>query len=390
MVWKAGVIERERQLGRLRVLMRQAKVVAILGARQVGKTTLARDYARSIPGPVTHFDLEDPGAVARLAEPVAALAGLRGLVVLDEIHRRPDLFPALRVLVDRPRAPVRFLILGSASSALLKQSAESLAGRIAYHTLEGFSLAEVGEKSAERLWVRGSYPRSFLARTEAESLRWRQDLVTTYLERDLPDLGVTIPSATLRRFWTMLAHWHGQVWKSAEFARSFGVADTTVRRYLDLLSDTFMARILLPFHENIGKRQVKSPKVYLTDSGLLHALLDIRSSDGLDVHPRLGASWEGFAVAQTISHLEARPEECFFWATHTGAELDLLVLRGRQRLGFEIKRTEQPQVTPSMRSALADLRLDRLDVIHAGKETYPLAPRVRAVAFSRLVADVKA
>lgn len=389
MVWKAGVIERERQLGRLRVLMRQAKVVAILGARQVGKTTLARDYARSIPGPVTHFDLEDPGAVARLAEPVAALAGLRGLVVLDEIHRRPDLFPALRVLVDRPRAPVRFLILGSASSALLKQSAESLAGRIAYHTLQGFSLDEVGEKSAERLWVRGSYPRSFLARTEAESLRWRQDLVTTYLERDLPDLGVTIPSATLRRFWTMLAHWHGQVWKSAEFARSFGVADTTVRRYLDLLSDTFMARILLPFHENIGKRQVKSPKVYLTDSGLLHALLDIRSSDDLHAHPRLGASWEGFAMAQTISHLGARPDECFFWATHTGAELDLLVLRGRQRLGFEVKRTEQPQVTPSMRSALTDLRLDRLDVIHAGKETYPLAPRVRAVAFSRLVADVK-
>jgi predicted AAA+ superfamily ATPase len=381
---------RLRHLERLRRLFRESKVVAILGARQVGKTTLARDYARGFRGQVTHFDLEDPAAVARLAEPVAALSGLRGLVILDEVHRRPELFPALRVLVDRPGAGTRFLVLGSASPALLKQSSESLAGRIAYHALEGFSLDEVGAPGTERLWVRGAYPRSFLARTEAESLRWRRDLVATYLERDLPDLGITIPSATLRRFWTMLAHWHGQVWNSAEFARSFGVADVTVRRYLDLLADTFMVRLLPPFHENIGKRQVKSPKTYLADSGLLHALLGVHSRRDLDVNPRIGASWEGFAVTQIISRLGARPEDCFFWATHNGAELDLLVLQGRQRLGFEVKRTEEPRVTPSMRSALADLHLDHLDVIHAGSETYALAPQIRAVAFARLLTDLGA
>lgn len=363
-------------------------MVAILGSRQVGKTTLALDYARTSARSFTHFDLEDPAAVARLTEPIPALRELKGLVILDEIQRRPDLFPALRVLADRPKNGTRFLVLGSASPALLRQSSESLAGRIAYHTLDGFSLSEIEGRAAERLWLRGGYPRSFLARNEAESVRWRRDLVATYLERELPELGVTIPAATLRRFWTMLAHWHGQIWNCSEFARSFGVADTTVRRYLDLLTDTFMVRVLLPFHENLTKRQVKSPKVYLTDSGILHALLDIRERADLDVHPRIGASWEGFAVGQTIRQLEARPEECYFWATHTGAELDLLVVRGRRRFGFEIKRTEEPRVTPSMRSALTDLKLDALDVIHAGKETFPLAPRIRAVSLGRITTDL--
>lgn len=382
------MIERKRHLERLRSLLRQSKVVAILGARQVGKTTLALDLARNSGRSFTHLDLEDPAAAARLVEPVAALRDLEGLVIIDEIQRRPDLFPALRVLADRPRKATRFLVLGSASPALLKQSSESLAGRISYHTLDGLSLDEVAPERADRLWVRGSYPRSFLARTDADAERWRRDLIATYLERDLPDLGVTIPSATIRRFWTMLAHWHGQIWKSAEFARSFGVADTTVRRYLDLLADTFMVRLLLPFHENIAKRQVKSPKVYLTDTGILHSLLGLRSRADLDVHPRLGASWEGFAIAQTMAQLEARPEECFFWRTHTGAELDLLVVRGRRRLGFEVKRTLQPKVTPSMRSALADLHLDRLDVVHAGEETYPLASRIRALALRRITKDL--
>jgi uncharacterized protein len=383
------MIARTPHLQELHAALRASKVVAILGARQVGKTTLALEYARTRRRPFTHFDLEDPAAAARLTEPIPALRDLEGLVILDEIHRRPDLFQALRVLADRPRKNTRFLVLGSASPALLKQSSESLAGRIAYHALDGLSVGEVGAARSDRLWIRGGYPRSFLARSDGESDRWRRDLVTTYLERDLPDLGVTIPSATLRRFWTMLAHWHGQIWNSAEFARSFGVADTTVRRYLDLLSGTFMLRLLLPFHENLAKRQVKSPKVYLSDSGILHTLLDVRSRADLDVHPRLGASWEGYAVAQTISRLRARPDECFFWATHTGAELDLLVVRGKSRLGFEIKRTEEPRITPSMRSALADLKLERLDLIHAGKETYTLAPRVRAVAFARLATDLR-
>jgi predicted AAA+ superfamily ATPase len=240
-----------------------------------------------------------------------------------------------------------------------------------------------------RLWVRGTFPRAFLARTDPESDAWRRDLVKTYLERDLPDLGVTIPSATVRRFWTMLAHWHGQTWSSAEFARAFGVADTTVRRYLDLLADTFMVRLLQPFHANVAKRQVKSPKVYFADSGVLHTLLGLRSHAELDVHPRVGASWEGFAIGQIISRLEARPEECFFWATHTGAELDLLVVRGRCRLGFEIKHSEAPRISPSMRSAVADLELDRLDIVHAGHETYRLTDRIRALSLSRVVADLK-
>lgn len=382
------VITRPKHLAALDSLFRRAPVVAILGPRQIGKTTLARQYAVHRRGPVTHFDLEDPAVVARLAEPRAALDDLRGLIVLDEIHRRPELFPVLRVLVDRPRARVRFLVLGSASPALLRQTSESLAGRIAYHELDGLSVDEVGVARLDRLWLRGGFPRSFLARGEAESAGWRRDLVQTYLERDLPDLGVTIPSATLRRFWTMLAHWHGQLWSSAEFARSFGVADTTVRRYLDLLAGTYMVRLLLPFHENLSKRQVKSPKVYLADTGLLHTLLGVRTAEDLHVHPRMGASWEGFALGLVASTLGALPEECYFWATHTGAELDLLVVRGRHRLGFEVKRTDAPRITPSMRSALADLRLDRLTVIYPGRESYPLADRVRAVPLARIATDL--
>ena len=383
------MIARPQHLRSIDAAFRRANVVAILGARQVGKTTLALQYASRRRGPTTRFDLDDPAAVARLDEPMPALQGLGGLVILDEVHRRPDLFPVFRVLADRPRSGTRFLVLGSASPALLKQTSESLAGRIAYHDLGGLNLDEVGVGKIDRLWVRGGFPPSYLARDDTAADGWRRDLLRTYLERDLPDFGVTVPSATLRRFWTMLAHWHGQIWSSAEFARSFGVADTTVRRYLDLLAATFMVRLLPPFHENIAKRQVKSPKVYLVDSGLLHTLLGVRTRGDLDVHPRLGASWEGFAMAQLIAHLGARAEECFFWATHTGAELDLLVMRGRKRLGFEFKRTEAPRITPSMRSALADLRLDRLDVVHAGRETYPLGERTRAVALGRILADVE-
>lgn len=369
---------------RVRRLLRQAPVVALLGARQVGKTTLARQVAATWRGPTTHFDLEDPRDLARLADPTLALADLRGLVVLDEVQRRPDLFPALRVLADRRPAPCRFLVLGSAAPQLLHQGAESLAGRIAFHELHPLSLDEVGAAAFDRLWRRGGFPRAFLARTEQASVDWRRDFVRTFLERDLPQLGIAVPAATIRRFWQMLAHLHGSVLNSSELARAFGVADTTIRRYLESLEATFMVRSLRPFHANIAKRQVKAPKVYLTDSGLLHTLLDIQSAIALEGHPKVGASWEGFLLGTVVARLGARADQCYFWATHAGAELDLLVVDGDRRRGFEFKRTSTPTITPSMRSALADLQLDRLDVVHAGPESFRLAPKIRAIAAARL------
>ncbi|HLX06648.1 MAG TPA: DUF4143 domain-containing protein, partial [Thermoanaerobaculia bacterium] len=281
------------------------------------------------------------------------------------------------------------LVLGSASPDLLKQTSESLAGRIVYHELEGFALDEVGVGARDRLWVRGGFPRSFLGESDEASAEWRRAFVRTFLERDLPQLGVTIPAETLRRFWTMLAHYHGQVWNGAEIARAFGIALTTVRRYLDLLTAALMLRQLQPWHANIAKRQVRSPKIYLADSGLLHALLGLGTLRDLEGHPKVGASWEGFALGEILVRLGAHPEESFFWATHGGAELDLLVVRGNRRLGFECKRTSAPRLSPSIRSALADLALDRLDVVHAGDHTYPLADRVRALALSRLYDDLE-
>ena len=372
----------------VRGLLARNPVVAIFGARQVGKTTLARDVVASWKGTSAFFDFEDSADLARLADPMLVLGPLRGLIVLDEIHRRPDIFSALRVLADRPRRPARFLALGSASPALLRQSSESLAGRIAFHELAGFSLDEVGARRVNRLWLRGGFPRSFLATTDARSFEWRHDFVRTFVERDLPQLGVTVASATLQRFWAMLAHYHGQIWNASEFARSFGVSDMTVRRYLDLLAATFVIRVLAPWHENLSKRQVKSPKVYLSDTGLLHALLGIRAENDLERHPKLGASWEGLGVTTVVERLRARWGECFFWATHAGAELDLLIVRGRTRIGFEFKRTVAPSMTPSMKVAMKDLGLTRLDVVHAGTDTFPLAPRVRAVAMSRLLKDL--
>jgi predicted AAA+ superfamily ATPase len=382
------MLERPRELAVLRTLLRRYPVVAIVGARQVGKTTLAQALGRQQRGPRAVFDMENPDDLARLSEPLLALKGLKGLVILDEIQRHPDLFTTLRVLADRPRPPARFLVLGSASPALLRQSAETLAGRIAYHELGGLALDEVGAENVGRLWLRGGFPRAYLARTLVESFEWRRNFVQTFLERDLPQLGITVGPTTLRRFWTMLAHYHGQIWNASEFARSFGVADTTVRHYLDILTSTLVLRQLLPWFANVGKRQVKSPKVYIRDSGLLHTLLNIRTQEDLESHPKLGASWEGFVLEQLITRLGAKSEECFFWATHSGAELDFLFVRGRRRLGFEIKRTSAPEATPSMRSALADLELHRLDVLHAGDHTFPLAPKIRAVAVRRLLEDV--
>lgn len=383
------MIERDRELNTLRTLLRRHPVVGIIGARQVGKTTLARSFIKDIKGPSSYFDLENPEDLARLEDPMLALKGLKGAVVIDEIQRRPNLFPVLRVLVDRPNAPFRFLVLGSASPDLLQQGSETLAGRIFYHELGGFSLDEVGAENHMRLWLRGGFPRSYLARSHAESDEWRRGFIRTFMERDVPQLGITIRSTTLRRFWTMLAHYHGQVWNASEFARSFGVADTTVRNYLDLLTSALVIRQLLPWHENISKRQVRAPKVYIADSGVLHTLLNLRTQTDLEGHPKVGASWEGFVLGQIIRQLGARPDECFFWATHGGAELDLLVLSGQQRLGFEVKRTTSPRLTASMRNALSDLKLRRLDVIHAGEQTFPLEKKVQAVTLSRLLEDLK-
>lgn len=382
------MIERHLHSDALRALLRDSPVVALLGPRQVGKSTLARQLARRW-GRAAFFDLERLADVRRLSEPERALAPLRGLVVLDEVHRRPELFPALRVLADRPRQPARFLVLGSASPRLLQQSSETLAGRIALYELPGLSLDEVGAKDLDRLWLRGGFPRSFTARSTAMSARWRRDFISTFLERDLPQLQISTPTAALRRFWSMLAHLHGQTLNWSELGRSMGVADTTVRGYLDTLEATMVVRTLKPWHENLSKRQVKAPKVYIRDSGLLHTLLDLEGADALDVHPRVGASWEGFVLQEVIKRLGARPEQCYFWATHAGAELDLLVVRGGNKRGFEVKLTAAPGVTPSMRSALGDLQLDGIDVIHAGTDSYPLADRVRAVAASRLLTDLR-
>jgi uncharacterized protein len=383
------MIQRTHHLRTLRVLLRDVPVVAILGARQVGKTTLARQFVSARRGAVSTLDLEDPGDLARLADPMLALRPLRGLVVLDEVQRRPELFAALRVLVDEPAARRRFLLLGSASPDLLHQTSESLAGRVTYHELGGLSLDEVGGDAWLRLWRRGGFPRAFLARSEATSLRWRRDLIRTYLERDLPALGVRFPAPTLRRFWMMLAHYHGQLWNASDFARSFGVSHPTVQRYLDVLTATFMVRQLPAWHENLGKRQVKAPKTYVRDSGLLHALLGLGTQRELESHPKVGASWEGFALEAVVSRVGALPEECFFWRTHTGAELDLLIVRGSQRLGFEFKRTTAPVVTPSMRAALTDLRLKRLVVVHSGEQSFPMAAGIQAVALSRILTDLK-
>ena len=382
-------MDRPRHLAAVETALRRAPVVAILGPRQVGKTTLALALARRRGRPATRFDLEDPEDLRQLADPKLALRDARGLIILDEIQRRPGLFPVLRVLADRRPVPARFLVLGSASPELLRQSSESLAGRIHYHELTPFGLDETGAARAERLWLRGGFPRSYLARSDAQSAAWRRDFIRTYLERDVPQFGPRLAAETLYRFWSMLAHYHGQIWGSSEFARSFGMSDVSVRRYLDLLSSLFLARQLPPWHENLGKRLVKSPKVYVRDTGLLHQLLGVETQASLLRHPKLGASWESFALAAVEARLGARRGESFFYATHGGAELDLLVVRGRRRLGFEFKRTVAPELTKSMRVALADLRLERLDVIHACERSFALAERVRAVPLARVMQDIR-
>lgn len=370
------MIARPHPLARIDESFRVHPVTALLGPRQCGKTTLARTLIERDGG--TFFDLESPVDRQRLAAPLTALERLAGLVVLDEIQRLPELFELLRVLVDRPDNPARFLVLGSASPGLVRGVSETLAGRIGFVDLAGLSLAEVGAAERDRLWNRGGFPRSFLAPDDAASLAWRDAFVRTFLERDLPQLGIAIPPETLRRFWTMIAHAHGQVWNASAFSRSLGVSDHTTRRYLDILAGAYVLRVLPPWFENLKKRQVKAPKVFVRDSGLLHALLQLHDLEALTGHPKAGASWEGFAVEQILGVLETR--DAYFWAAHSGAELDLFVLDRGRRLGFEVKLADAPQVSRSMRAAIEDLRLDQLYIVVPGGPGYELDPGITVTA----------
>ncbi len=374
------MIVRHEILQAMKTALERSPVVVLSGPRQCGKTTLARELLSE--DSINYFDLEDPLSLARLDEPMTALGPLEGLIVIDEVQRRPDLFPVLRFLADRRPASARFLILGSASGDLLRQTSESLAGRAERITIDGFSLSEVGAGALDALWRRGGFPRSYLADTEVDSVAWRSEFIMALLERDLPQWGVRVPATALRRFWTIVAHYHGQTWNAADPARAMGTSESTVRRYLDLLTDAFMVRQLQPYHANLRKRQVKSPKVYLRDSGLLHQLLGIDTPKALLTHPKLGASWEGFAIEQVLT---SEPhDEAFFWATHQGAEIDLILRRGDRLLGIECKRTDTPKVTASIRIAFEDLGLERVAVLHPGQKRFPLAERVEAVPLGDL------
>ncbi len=381
-----AMIERQEVLRRVRDSFRVHPAVAIEGPRQCGKTTLARVFAAN-ESAVTYYDLESAVDRQKLATPEQTLAGARGLVVIDEAQRLPEIFPPLRVLLDRPEMPARFLLTGSASPRLVRGLSETLAGRIGIVDLSGFSLAETGGATWRDLWLRGGFPRSYLASDEAGSMIWRESFVRTFLERDLPQLGISIAADTLRRFWMMVAHYHGQVWNAAEFARSLGADEKTARRYLDILAGMYLVRVLPPWFENLKKRQVKAPKIYVRDSGLLHALHKIAGADELAGHPKLGASWEGFVIEQIVTCLAAR--DAYFWATHNGAELDLWVTLQGRRHGFECKYADAPGVTRSMRVALEDLGLEHLWVVYPGADRYGLDERITVVPASEIPALAK-
>lgn len=381
-------IDRKTLQAQVRRALGRSRAVVLAGPRQSGKSTLA---ASLVPrGGVRWFDLEDPVDQQRLRQPMTALTSLAGAtgsdagpIVIDEVQLAPGLFPVLRVLIDRCEANGQFLLLGSASPALLRQSGESLLGRVEVIEVGGFDIAEVGATRQTELWLRGGYPRAFLAASDADSVAWRVQAIQRHVETDLPQFGINVAAPAMLRFWRMLAHFHGQVWNAADPARSLAVSEPTVRRHLDVLTQTFMLRQLQPWHQNLGKRQVKAPKLYFRDTGLLHALMGVRTLDALLVHPRSGASWEGFALEQVLRI--AAPDEAYFWATHNGAELDLLLFKAGRRIGVDFKRADAPQITPSMRIALRDLKLDHLYVVYPGERRYALAEQVDVVPLAALL-----
>ena len=374
------MIQRNDYLNRLKSAIGRSPVTALLGPRQCGKTTLARQLADQQQS--TFFDIESLPDRRRLQNPELMLGSLTGLVVLDEIQAMPELFQVLRVLVDRPENQARILILGSASPEIIKSASETLAGRVEFIELQGFDLLETGTDMWKPLWLRGGFPRSFLANTDEDSLAWREGFIRTFLERDIPQLGINIPAVTMRRFWTMLAHYHGQTWNAAEIGRSMGLSDKTVRSYLDILTGTFMIRQLQPWFENLGKRQVKSPKIYFRDTGLYHSLLDIPDRHFLLGHPKVGASWEGFAIEQALQILH--PNAAYFWGTHAGAEIDLVFQHKGRRYGMEVKFSEAPSLTPSMRIAVSELNLERLWIVYPGNEVYPVTEKITALPLAKL------
>lgn len=379
------MIKRAKYKKHIEEALGRSRAVALLGPRQCGKTTLARELVdKDSPN---YFDLEDPSSLISLADPKTALASLMDIVVIDEVQRRPDLFPILRVLLDRSPLPAKFLILGSASHDLLRQSSESLAGRLEMIEMDGFGLSEVGQKGASRLWLRGGFPLSFLARNDVDSFAWRKSFIQSFLERDLRQQGINIPAVALHRFWAMLAHSHGQIWNAAPFATSLGITEPTVRRYLDILTGVFMVRQIQPWHANIKKRQVKASKVYIRDTGVLNSLLGLKTEAEVLRHPSCGASWEGYVIEEVIHSVE--PDDVYYWATHQGAEIDLVFAKGGRMYGVEVKRADAPTMTPSMRIALEDLKLERIIVIYPGNKRYSLHKKIDVVPFESIAVGMK-
>ncbi|MFA5159383.1 MAG: ATP-binding protein [Candidatus Omnitrophota bacterium] len=379
------MIKRAKYKKHIEDALGRSRAVALLGPRQCGKTTLAREIV-DVRSP-NYFDLEDTASLIGLADPKTALASLKGIVVIDEVQRRPDLFPVLRVLLDRNPLPAKFLILGSASPDLLRQSSESLAGRLEMIEMDGFGLSEVGQTKASRLWLRGGFPLSFLARNDGDSFAWRKSFIQMFLERDLRQQGIDIPAVALHRFWTMLAHSHGQIWNAAPFATSLGISEPTVRRYLDILTGLFMVRQIQPWHANIKKRQVKAPKVYIRDTGVLNSLLGLKTEAEILHHPSCGASWEGYVIEEVVHSVD--PDDIYYWATHNGAEIDLVFFKGGRMYGIEIKRADAPTMTPSMRIALEDLELEYIAVIYPGEKYYKLHKKVFVIPFDKLAGGMK-
>ena len=375
-------IIRQADIDKARRLIKANPVVALLGPRQCGKTTLSHQIVQQIKTEAHFFDCENPRDIQRLSDPLTALADLKGIVVIDEVQRAPDIFPVLRVLADQAKQ-VKYLVLGSASPYLLRQSSETLAGRIGFMEMSGFHRENVPADRIEKLWIRGGFPRSYLARGERDSLQWRQDFIATFLERDIPNLGLQIPARTLQRFWGMLAHYHGRLFNASEIGRSLGVSDHTARRYLDLLAATFMIREVRPWFYNTKKRIIKTPKIYFRDSGILHALLSVENKKGLLAHPQLGASWEGFALEEIIKSLEIREHQAYFWGIHNGAEVELVFEKNGHLYGMEVKYALAPSITSSIKTAIDELSLRHVWIIYPGKQEYPLSKDVTVIPMSK-------